>query len=406
MLTKNKFRLVFLLIIISLAAYGQHNNFTHRRPIGPIEQEGWHSVVLPLDIFQHVKKDYSDLRILSVSGGDTTEIPYLLNVKTDVVAEEEFNLPIFNQSKSGKKLFFTVQIPDEKKVNTLYLNFEEKNFNGYVSIEGSDDRRQWFEVGKAQRILSIHTHTVDYHATTLSFPLSAYTYLRINVEADIPLSLERTYFKNIATQEGVLKKVSVKQKVLNEKQLTSIIFKFKYPVPVNRVVIKAQHNTDYYRSYYLQSVSDSVESPKGWIKQYTTLKRGYLTSLKPNEITFEPTLAHEFKLTIDNQDNPPVTIDDVEVYTPEVELMANLQPGDLFLFYGNPKLSKPNYDLVHFEDKIPVERNVATLLAQETIEQKPKPKPLFTDHLWLWGIMVLVIGVLGYFTLRMLSSKG
>jgi hypothetical protein len=403
--TKNNY-FIMLLMITSFASYSQHNTFTYRRPIGQVEQEGWHNIVLPLDIFQHVKRDYSDLRILSLSGGDTTEIPYLVNVKTDVIAEEELNLPIFNQSKSGKKLFFTAQIPDGKNVNTLHLNFTERNFNGHVSVEGSDDRRQWFDVAKAQRILSIHTNTVDYQATTLSFPLSAYAYLRISIEADVPLKLERAYFKNITTRQGVLKKVAVSQKVLNEKQLTSLIFTCEYPVPLNQVVIKARHNTDYYRSYYLQSVSDSVESPKGWIKHYSTLKHGYLTSLKPNEITFEPTLAHEFKLTIDNRDNPPITIDEVEVYAPEVELIANLQPGSLFLFYGNRKLSKPSYDLVYFEDKVPVERNAATLLAQETIEQKPKLKPLFTDKLWLWGIMVLIIGVLGYFTLRMLSPKG
>jgi hypothetical protein len=65
----------------------------------------------------------------------------------------------------------------------------------------------------------------------------------------------------------------------------------------------------------------------------------------------------------------------------------------------------PDYDIVRFQNRIPTERNKAELLAEEVIPDKATIKPLFTDKLWLWGIIAIVIIVLGYLTIQMISSR-
>ncbi|MEG1267061.1 MAG: DUF3999 domain-containing protein, partial [Myroides sp.] len=54
-----------------------------------------------------------------------------------------------------------------------------------------------------------------------------------------------------------------------------------------------------------------------------------------------------------------------------------------------------------------VEQNIVSLSNEIQIQktEEIKQKPLFENKLWLWGIMVLIIGVLGYFSVKMISKK-
>jgi len=38
-------------------------------------------------------------------------------------------------------------------------------------------------------------------------------------------------------------------------------------------------------------------------------------------------------------------------------------------------------------------------------KEKPTKEPLFKDKGWLWGVMILIICILGFFSHRMLSTK-
>jgi len=77
------------------------------------------------------------------------------------------------------------------------------------------------------------------------------------------------------------------------------------------------------------------------------------------------------------------------------------------LTYGNKKARRPNYDIARFTDKIP-ENLKALTLGPEVIIAKKKVdeiQPIFENKIWLWAIMALVIGLLGWFTLRMMKEE-
>src|SRR5687768_1707126 len=135
--------ILYSLILITSLSFGQDFNF--KRKISGNSEEGWYSVVFPQDIFSHLKNDFSDVRLLSISGTDTTEIPYLLRVNEDEVAEETIALPVINNSKKDGKLFLTFE-NNGKKVNYLDLRFNQNNFFAFVKLEGSHDLREWFEI--------------------------------------------------------------------------------------------------------------------------------------------------------------------------------------------------------------------------------------------------------------------
>ncbi|MBX2962492.1 MAG: DUF3999 family protein [Cyclobacteriaceae bacterium] len=399
--------LYFVLLFSIASTNAQFADFNYRRAIDKVSEEGWHTVELPVDLYQKLNKDFSDIRILSISGSDTTEIPYLIKSKTDKTTTEDFNLPLLNQSRLNGALFFTVQVTAGKILNTVNLNFTEKNFDALVSIEGGEDRKTWFEIASNKRIVSIFQDEIDYSKTTVTFPDSDYPYLRIQVKAGKPLSLTGASFKYRSTTKGehlFLTDFKVASKTENKQ--TEIRIRAPYRTAINTLTIDLTHGNDYYRNCTLAYALDSIKTEKGWIQNYATVARGYLTSIDSNTLHFNTLIAHELKLTIYNQDNPPLTINSVELSGPKTVLVAKLPASpSIFLYYGNARVAAPRYDLVHFEDRIPTSMDKVSLLDEENLESPQQEKALFTKKFWLWTILIVVIGVMGYFTLSMLKRS-
>ena len=67
----------------------------------------------------------------------------------------------------------------------------------------------------------------------------------------------------------------------------------------------------------------------------------------------------------------------------------------------------PNYDIEQFSYKISNITNKITIGNEEFVDKtkQANTEPLFMNKAWLWGIMILIIGLLGWFTVRMMKKK-
>jgi hypothetical protein len=177
--------------------------------------------------------------------------------------------------------------------------------------------------------------------------------------------------------------------------------------PVSKVSVRINSQGDYYRSFSLETLRDSAQAPnQTWTYYYDPLANGYLTSIETNDFQFDAVNAKKLRLTIYNEDNAPLNIESISASGPHIELVAQLKPGNNYLFYGNETLTMPEYDLVHFTDQIPAELNNIALEGEEKlIADKEKGSPLMESKLWLWGAMLLIIGLLGFATLKMMAKK-
>lgn len=400
-------RVIFNVIglFIAFATHAQLTGFNYRSALGKVSEEEWYSINIPVDLYQKLNRDFSDIRIFALDGRDTTEIPYLIKRNTDETTTETFNLPLLNQSRSNGILYFTIQVPDGKVLNTLNLSFLEKNFDAVVSIEGSDNRKEWFDIVSNKRIVSIQQDDIDYSKTTVTFPDTDYSYLRIQVKANKQVSLTGASFQYIATKKG--ERISLSDfnfTTTTENKQTEIRIRAPYRTAINSLVVNVSHNNEYYRSYSLAYALDSIKTEKGWIQNYSTFDHGYLTSIDSNTLRFNSIITHELKLTIYNQDNPALSINSIELNGPKNEIIARLPAEkELFLYYGNPELNAPRYDIIHFKDRIPKSPAKIALLAEEKLTSPQQEKALFTKKFWLWTILIVVIGMMGYFTLHMLK---
>src|SRR5690349_20560172 len=198
---KNSLVIVVIFLIAINFCCGQSTDFMFKRKIEPVSAEGWAALTLPADIFSKINRDYSDLRIYQI-GKDTVELPFLIKSKENEYSEEVVTLKELNKSKKDGKLFVTFELPKGQSVNYLNLSFEEKNFNGTVTLEGSIDQQEWFEIIKDYRILSIQDEQVNFSATTLSFPQTNYRYIRAQIRTDLPTTFTSASFEKRSVVAG------------------------------------------------------------------------------------------------------------------------------------------------------------------------------------------------------------
>jgi hypothetical protein len=123
---------------------------------------------------------------------------------------------------------------------------------------------------------------------------------------------------------------------------------------------------------------------------------------------FENTLTSRLKITIQNNDNKPLRLSSLQLKGNIYEIIARFDEpkNEYALYYGNEKATNPVYEIEEFENKIPVNLTSVNIGAEQ---QNPAysikiEKPLFENKAWLWVLMVVIIGLLGWFSFKMLKN--
>jgi hypothetical protein len=404
-----KSRLVIVLAFIGIYSISiAQKDFRYRSKLNSIDSAGWYSISLAPPFYKSNNSSFSDLRIYQFTDKDTIEVPYVLTVHERQVKEGALELPAINQSKKDGKQYLTFELKKDQFVNYLDLEFKEQNYDGSSTLDGSMNQKEWFEIDK-QRIISIQNAEMNFTSSRLYFTKTNYRYLRVKLEVDKPLTFSKATFKNQVIDPGISTEVTAIWKQTLNKQAKQSIIDITLPAlqPIAQLTIKAKSENDYYRPFRIERLMDSTQSPKGWEYFYETIVQGFLTSIEKNEFYFNYSLAKKLRLVISNADDAPITINDITIYSPKIDLTARLKPGsNSFLYYGNPGLAEPSYDLLVFKEKIPLTAPSISLMNEEKLSKEKEPvSALIENKIWLWVVMGAIIGLLGFFTLRMMKAK-
>ena len=190
-----------------------------------------------------------------------------------------------------------------------------------------------------------------------------------------------------------------------------------HKIPVIYVTLYTPKNEVFYRPIQIKYLSGTTKTEKGLIKHYENFYSGEISykGIKELDFTFYnkehfTTKAKDFQIIIDNQDNKSLKIDSIKIHSPKYFIYFKPKNDQQYtLFYGNESASAPEYDLKLIENIVDkYSKSDATLSDEEIIPKKEKEnsqEPLFKNKWWLWGIMGLIISILGYFSYKMLTQK-
>jgi len=193
----------------------------------------------------------------------------------------------------------------------------------------------------------------------------------------------------------------VSQSVDPTRRVSLIVVDLGVPgVPTSRLAVRNQQ-VNFYRAVSLEGSEDaqtwSPVQDAGALYSYDT-PRFVGSQLS---VSYPETTRRYLRLTVHNEDNPPLDIQDVEVYGFTRKLLFPAGPGGSYqLYYGNPRARAPTYDLERFLPYLETEGlPVAILEAQSDNPEFQAPRPPLSERLpWLIplvvGVAALAVGLL------------
>jgi hypothetical protein len=411
MMSKLSFKLILGLVIFVLSAAAQTNSYRYKAELKGI-QKNWHRIAIPNSTYHKLQPELADLRIFGISGRDTITVPYLLEKSANQVVEKEIAFKLINQSNTTAGYYFTFQATNLAVINQLRLAFEQANFDWRATLEGSNNNSQWFNIISDYRILAIKNAQTTYQYTQLNFPDSKYTYYRLFVKAGEQPKIQSAKILKSDTLKGIVQNVPVKTyQLVNHRDTKETVIEvgINELLPLSSLILDVKSKFDYYRSIKIEYATDTINTEKGTQYNYNSLYEGTLSVLEKPEFTFNGTLAIRLKVTIQNDDNPPLQFNGIQLKSAVYELIGRFDhlDYDYALYFGNEKVSAPIYELKNFENKIPL---AITPLTVGSTQLNPAFKvkvdqPLFENKTWLWALMGLIISILGFFTYKMVKEK-
>ncbi len=400
-------------LLMGLQLRAQIDGYGYKRELIGVNQQ-WHRVQLPNDIFAKLNRGMSDIRIYGLTtSGDTIEAPYFLKLSAGQEQVKDVVFRTINQSRTERGHYFTFEVPSEELINTINLDFAQRNFDWRVTLEGSHNQKDWFTIVDGYRVLSVQNDQTNFQFTKVAFPNSNYRFFRLFVPSSERAELLSASILLHRDSPGVLNGCAVKQLKVDEdtkRKQTCIDVELNSPLPVCYLKIAVNSTYDFYRPITIRYLSDSVKTEQGWVYSYGTLTSGTLNSLDDNVFRFTSTTLRKLRIEVSNHDNTPLPIGVIEVKGYNHELVARFaEPATYFLVYGNSHASEPQYDILEFPDRIP-SNPTALKLGEELqnpamVDTSTPPIPLFRSKLWLWAVMLVVIAVLGWFTARMVRRQ-
>lgn len=404
---KNKI-LAALFLFVSSLSIGQLETYSKKMELKGITDQ-WHNIHLPNELFADLNTNLTDIRIYGVTPSDTIEAPYLLTKSKGVDSNIEIPLNLLNTASNAKGYYFTYRLPSKEMINLIKLQFANSNFDWRITLEGSQDQKEWYTLFKNYRMLSIKNEQTNYSFTDLKFPAAQFEYFRLNVDSTTKPVLQSSTVTKTTKEVPEFRsypKNPIQTSV--EKKNTIIDIDLKRRLPVSRIEVKVTDTIDYYRTIKIAYLADSVQTEKGMHYTFRPLGTFTLSSLEPNNFELQSTLAQKIRLTILNNDNEPLNIDDVVIKGFIHTLTARFtEPAAYFLAYGKEQAKKPNYDIAYTPVTLPDNIKALELGSVQTIPkiEITETSQIFENKWWLWGIIGIVVLVLGSFTLNMMKSK-
>lgn len=365
-------------------------------------------------MFAKINRDFSDLRIIGIKDeGDTIEVPYILKIQSDKFHSEAIEFKLINQVKNGSSLgyYYTFEFPDPQLINFIDLDFEKINYDWFVELEGSQDQREWFKIVENSRILSIENNFTSYSYSALTFKEVEFKYFRLFIPSSKnPYLKKASISKNIVVMGEYIIPEILSQTVIENHDLrqTEIMIDLKWSSPVSYLKLNVINSFDYHRQIIFQHTTDSINNKTGWHYVYSTVHNSTLTSFDNGEFRFPNTIMKNIKIVIKNGDNEFLDYEITTIRGDVHQLVGRfIEPANYYLLYGNKGAYVPNYDIGRFEANIP-SNLVLIAIGDEVLISKPSildDESLFKNSIWLWTILVLIIGILGWFSLKMLKEK-
>ena len=402
----------FLLPFLLWASFAAGQNFRHEALLPPITQENFYKIAITPAIASKLKTDFSDIRLYN---SKQQEVPYLVLRERPVQTRKLFReYQIVRKTIiPGGNTTLILRNPTRSKINNISLLIKNTNVRKKAQLSGSNDRQNWYGLEEDYYLHSLYSQAATAEVNLLNFPLSDYEYyqLVINDSTSAPLNILSVGYYDTFSENGKYTAVpDVKCTKTDSSALkqTFIYFPAQTLVRADKLTLEISGPTFYRRQATLYQAQFRKRKRRRKLRKiYEPVTSFQLQSDKENTVVLNNFRSDDFYLVIHNQDNPPLQIRQVQFYLLNTYLVASLQKEPAYrLQFGHEDVPPPHYDLAYFKDNLPADLPVISPVKIKTIAPAnvPATPTVFTNKNIIWVAIVLVIGLLGFMTYKMMQE--
>ena len=359
---------------------------------------GMYDVVLPLAVLDKTKLD--DMRLFDSAN---REIPYAVRVREEIDEVEDLEGSLFNAAQvSASTSEVSVDLGEEPSDhNEVEIETSGSNFRRQVSIEGSDNSRDWRLLSNKGVLISFASQNDAVESKRIHYPASRYRYLRVKVQRDELTDEEAPRITGVKAmmahrEQGQLASWNVPvpwyQLERNQGAHASVwTLDLGAKAPCDRLTLEIDGES-FSRPFKVESIDDLEHVD---LIASGTLIRHIGDGPKPLVIVFDQEeRVRKIRLQVTDYSNETLKITSIQASAPARQLVFELKepPSQpLRLYFGNESVPAPNYD---FEAELssrltsePAHSKMGDVLSNP--QYKPEPKPLTERVPWL---IYLVLG--------------
>ncbi|KIA90547.1 hypothetical protein [Kaistella jeonii] len=411
LLKKKKKMKVFKVLFLMIAAWSSAQNFTGT--LQPVEKDGLTQIIVQPELLSALQNNWDHFRILD---SKKNEVPYVLNPnlssnKKSVV--ENLKIVAVNTLPN---ISTSVIISNENavKIDQLNLTIANTNVGKIYSISGSNDQNQWYGLVYNESLNDLESATNTEVLKNFRFPLNNYKFLKFEFvdKKSLPIQVLAASLKSDqATQEVPLIqlknfKQTVSQNKTDKTTRIDIAFNSKQVINGLKFTISAPQ-------FYLRDAAILVNRTKVVKRE----EKNYLESLvdfqlnskAPNQFKFGEIFEKNLSIIIQNEDNLPLQISDIQFFQEPVLLISELKAGEKYNIVIDSTLLRPRYDLSNFEENVQSQlqqTEISNLSKVTAINHNKNENVFWRTPLFMWLCIGLALLVIGYFSMGLLKDLG
>lgn len=396
-----------------VTAYLSAQQFTAYRQL-EVSQPGWYQLVPNAQFAAELKPNFVDLRILGITtNGDTLEAPWMPERQKAINNSEWRSFEIINQSRRAEHQYYTLRYAETTSIQAINLDLQEDNFDYHLNLEGRNNQEQeWFTILQQYRLVGYSDEQMSFKKSTLHFKPQQFQEYRISFKPVSDHRLLAASYPYKPQPEQTFHIIDTNTFRLNKdlnrsnKKVDFYQLSFKQNTCFNAIQVQLAAKYDYLRQVFIYQLGDSVMVKNQPIAHYDYLEQVYFHNFGDSLITLsENYCGCEFEIRIKHNDNQPIPISKfLPLYKPESILLRIDQPANWQLFYGDARLSMPDYDIRRLGVN-PMPTANLNYGDKQIISPTTGLRPTTSARPWmLWLIMSIIGALIVFFAFQLLTK--
>ena len=401
---------IFKIIVFSLMANATIAQNLTTAKIEKIEKSGLHSIVLPTLIRSVSRENLSDFRILD---SKKNEVPYYINDENIDKYFTTFNtFKIISKTAIPNKNTTIILENPKAEINEIVLSIANADVTKNYSVSGSNDQVEWFGLVNNQELYADLDSEKTNGLTTIPVPLTSYKFLKIvfDDKKTLPINVLKSGDISSKTTRGDLLEIFTKSNTNAENKIdkkTTLHVIFSNLEIINQIsfnIAAPKLYKRYVRVYKLVSVKVKHK----FEIQQRDLTTFELNAASKNTFDISQITEKDIYIEIENQDNPPLTINKVQFFQTPISVVADLKADENYtIATENENAIAPNYDLESFKsaikDDLPKAKIIDIVLPQFDAA-KFKEKAFYEQPWFMWICICLGGAAVLFFSVNLLKD--